>query len=298
MQILFVFNPNAGFGRAKSLLPAILNAFKQNNVSIQLKETKAPGHAREITAQADFSRYDGIVAGGGDGTLFEVINGYYQNPQQKKIPMGVVPTGTGNAFARELDLLASDWQKAIDIIAKNKVKKIDVGRFTTNDKEYFFLNILGLGFVSDVSKTAQKYKRFGNVAYTIGVFQELIFLKTHKLLLTTEEQTIERENIFVEISNTKYTGTSFLMAPEAQIDDGLLDITLLNKKSRLGILKIFPTIYDGSHVHQPGVETFKARSIKIETDRPKVLTPDGEVMGNTPIEVSCLKQDLPFFWTE
>ncbi|HHJ53895.1 MAG TPA: diacylglycerol kinase family lipid kinase [Caldithrix abyssi] len=296
MRLLFVFNPNAAFGRAKENLPEILQAFEQNGISVVLKKTEAPGHAKEIAAQTDLSQYDGIVAGGGDGTLFEVVNGYYLNPQRGTIPMGVVPVGTGNAFARELDLLATEWQKAVEIIARKQIKKIDVGHFVTGEEKYYFVNILGLGFVSDVSKTAQKYKRFGNSAYTFGVFEELIFLKTHRLEMILDDQTIERENIFVEISNTRYTGTSFLMAPEAKIDDGMLDITLLNKKSRFGILKIFPTIFNGSHVQQPGVETFKARSIKIKTDRPKVLTPDGEILGSTPIEVTCRKQDLPFFW--
>ncbi len=259
-------------------------------------QTEAQGHGRELTTQADFSKFDGVIAAGGDGTLFEVINGYYANPSEKRIPVGVLPTGTGNAFSRDLGLKTSDWEKAIDIISANTIKKIDAGYFTTEGQKYYFLNILGLGFVSDVSDTAKGLKVFGNTAYTLGVLYHILFLHSHRLTIEIDGKKLERENIFVEISNTRYTGTSFLMAPEAKIDDGLLDITLLNKINRRGLLKIFPTIFDGSHVREEKVEVFKAKKIKIETDISKVLTPDGEVLGSTPIEVECLKEDVPFFW--
>lgn len=296
MKLLLIFNPNAANGRAKKMLPKLLKRFEEREIEIEVLQTEAQGHGRELTTKADFSKFDGVIAAGGDGTLFEVINGYYANLSEKRIPLGVLPTGTGNAFSRDLDLKASDWEKAIDIIHANKIKKIDVGRFTTGGEVYYFLNILGLGFVSDVSDTAKGLKIFGNTAYTLGVLYHIMFLHSHRLTIEMDGKKLERENIFVEISNTRYTGTSFLMAPEAETDDGLLDVTLLNKISRRGLLKIFPTIFDGSHVHQEKVEVFKAKKIKVETNIPKVLTPDGEVLGSTPIEVDCLKEDVPFFW--
>ncbi len=297
MKILLLFNPHAAYGRAAKLLPEILKRFEEKEIEVELLKTEARGHACQLAADADLSAYDGLIAAGGDGTLYEVINGYYRNDSPEKIPLGVLPTGTGNAFARELDLQASDWEKAIDIISVQKKKKIDVGHYLCEGKDFYYLNILGLGFVSDVSSIAQKFKIFGNTAYTLGVLYQLIFLKTHHLKMEIDGRSIERENIFVEISNTRYTGTSFLMAPQAEIDDGYLDITLLDKKTRRGILKIFPTIFDGSHVEKEGVETFRARHLKIETEPIKILTPDGELTGQTPIEVHCLPQDVEIFWT-
>ncbi len=296
MKLLLIFNPHAANGRAKKMLPKLLERFEERQIEIEVMQTQAQRHGRELTAQADFSQFDGVIAAGGDGTLFEVINGYYTNPSEKRIPVGVLPTGTGNAFSRDLDLKASDWEKAIDIIHANNIKKIDVGRFKSAGETYYFLNILGLGFVADVGDTAKHLKVFGNTAYTLGVLYHIIFLHSHQLTIEIDGKKYERDNIFVEISNSRYTGTSFLMAPEAKMDDGFLDITLLNNLSRRGLLKIFPTIFDGSHVHQEHVEVFKAQKIKIETGVPKVLTPDGEVMCSTPVEVDCLRQDVPFFW--
>ena len=85
------------------------------------------------------------------------------------------------------------------------------------------------------------------------------------------------------------------MAPEAKLDDGLLDVVILNKVNRRRLLKIFPTIFKGTHILEDEVEYFKAKKIKIETDSPKILTPDGELMGSSPVEITCLKKDIKVF---
>lgn len=295
MKILLVYNPHAAHNRAHKILPDVEAKFNQSRIDFDLRLTDYPEHATEIVKRSQFDHYDGIVAAGGDGTLFEVINGYYKNPSKKRIPLGVLPIGTGNAFVRDLDLDQSQWQKAVDVIQKNKPRKVDVGKFTTHGQEYYFLNIIGMGFVADVTETAHKIKFLGNIAYTIGVFWQMIFLKTHVLTLEIDGKTMERENIFVEISNTRYT-SNFLMAPDAETDDGLLDVTLLGKMTRRRMIQCFPKIFTGEHVFFDEVETWKARHLRISTHTPKVLTPDGELVGITPVEVECLHRDIEVFW--
>ena len=295
MKVLLIYNPYAAHQRAKKLLPKVEAAFPKRNIAFDLRLTDYPEHAVEIVRQADFKAYDGVVAAGGDGTLFEVINGYYQNPSRKRIPLGVLPIGTGNAFARDLDLHADRWTEAVDIIGMNKPRKVDVGRFHTHGQDYYYLNIMGLGFVADVTETALKLKSFGNVAYTLGVLYRTLFLKAHRLEIEIDGKTLEGDNIFVEISNTRYT-SNFLMAPDAKIDDGLLDVTILKKLSRRRLLKCFPLIFTGEHIHMDEINTFQARKIRITTDPIKVLTPDGELIGITPVEVECLHRAVPVFW--
>ena len=295
MKILLVFNLFAGHKKAQKILPEIQDLFAKKNIDIDVQFTKTPGYGVDIVKTADFSNFDGVIAGGGDGTLFEVINGYYQNQSDKRIPIGVIPIGTGNAFSRDLGIDIGDWQKAVELIADNKTKKFDVGKFTTEEKTYYYLNILGFGFVADVSETAKSLKMFGNMAYILGVFRQLLTLNSFQLAIEIDGKVYERDNIFVEISNTRYTGATFLMAPNAEINDGLLDVTLLNKCNRRRILKLFPTIFKGEHINYHEVETFQANKINVQTNIPKVLTPDGEVFGSTPIEVECLKQDIEVF---
>jgi YegS/Rv2252/BmrU family lipid kinase len=294
MKLLVVYNPHAGHDRAGKLLPEVKKRFDEKNISAEWLVTERPGHAVELVRGADFSKYEGLVVAGGDGTLFETVNGFFQNISQRRIPLGVLPVGTGNAFARDLYLNGPSWIEAVDVIALNKTKKVDVGRFQTEGKDYYYLNILGLGFVADVVDVAHRLKWMGNFSYTAGVLYKTVFLKSHHLKIEADGKTMERENVFVEISNTRYT-SNFLMAPGAKIDDGFLDVTLLSKLTRRRLLACFPKIFTGEHIHMPEVEQFQAKNLRIETDTPKVLTPDGELLGSTPVHVECLKQAVDVY---
>jgi len=296
MKILLVYNSFAGHGRAKKMLPQVEGFFNKYKIDFDLALTDYPEHGVEIVGNADFSKYDGVVAAGGDGTLFEVINGYYKNTSEKRIPIGVIPIGTGNAFARDLKLDNNNVEIAIETISKQKLRKVDVGHFFTHGQNYYFLNIIGAGFVVDANKTAQKFKLFGNFSYIIGVLYRILVLKFTNLKLEIDGKLLEVESTFIEISNTRYTGADFLMAPNAQIDDGLLDITLVKKISRINLVKGLFKIFTGEHIHLAEIDTFKAKHIKIESDEPKVLTPDGELVGITPVEITCLKHAIEVFW--
>jgi diacylglycerol kinase (ATP) len=295
VKVLLVYNAVAAHKRAKKILPDVEACFINKGIKFDLQLTDYPDHAVDIVGKADFSQYDGVIAAGGDGTLFEVINGYYKNPAKEKIPLGVLPIGTGNAFARDLELDASRWEEAVEIIRLERPRKVDVGVFHTHGQDYYFLNIMGLGFVADVGKIAHKLKIFGNISYTLGVLYRTVFLKAYHVKIEANGKIFERENIFVEISNTRYT-SNFLMAPNAEIDDGLLDVTLVSKITRRRLIQCFPKIFTGEHIHLDEVEQFKAKKILVETDTPKILTPDGELVGITPVSVECLHQAVPVFW--
>lgn len=295
MKILLVFNPQAGNKRAKKLLPEVEAVFNKYNIQFDLAMTDYPEHAVEIVHNCDFNNYDGIAAAGGDGILFEVVNGYFQNTSEKRIPIGVLPIGTGNAFARDLKIESANWQEAVKIISTGKTRKVDVGKFLTHGQTYYYLNILGLGFVADVVDIVQKLKIFGGAAYSLGVIYKTLLLKSNKVKIEIDGKLLEREMTFIEVSNTRYTA-NFLMAPTAEIDDGLLDITLANKVTRRKLLSSFPKIFTGEHIHIKEIETFKAKQIKIECDKTKVLTPDGELIGITPVEIECLPKAIEVFW--
>ncbi len=296
MKILLVYNNFAGNGRAQKNLPQVERLLNKYKIDFDLAITEHQAHGIEIVENADFSKYDGIVAAGGDGTLFEVINGYFKNQSEKRIPIGVLPVGTGNAFARDLELDNTKIEEAIEIISNQKLRKVDVGKFTTEGKDFYFLNIIGAGFVVDANKTAQNFKFLGDFAYQIGVLYRILVLKFTKLRLEIDGKKIETKSTFVEISNTRYTGGDFLMAPTAEINDGLLDVTLVKKISRLRLLKGLVKIKTGEHIHLDEIDTFKAKQIKIESEKPLVLTPDGELLGITPVEIECLKHSIEVFW--
>ncbi len=216
MRVLLVFNPEACSGRAARMLPAIEQALAARGVATETFLTRYAGHAMAHLASCTLSAFDGVLAVGGDGTLFEVVNGLYRRDRAERIPLGVIPLGTGNAFARELGLQPGDWQSAVNIIAAARKKAVDVGRVQTPSEQFYFLNIIGMGFVVDASLTARKLKRLGRGAYTLAALWQVLNLKSYPVRLEIDGRIIEQDNVFVEISNTKYTGTDVPYRPRSQ----------------------------------------------------------------------------------
>jgi len=289
-----IFNPHAAAGRAERLLPVVRQSL-EGFALLDVLLTERAGEATKMVAAADLSNYDGLVSAGGDGTLFEVLNGLYAHEKERRIPIGVLPVGTGNAFARELGLMPRDWEKGAGIIAARKVRQVDVGRVQTPQETFHFLNIIGAGLPVDALEISGKLKFLGNTAYTLATLWRIIKLKNYPFILEIDGEKLEQESLFLEFSNTRYTGTSFLIAPAAKLDDGFLDVTLVRKVSRIRLLRLFPTIYKGEHVRHEEVFSCKGREIRIKAPEGLVLAPDGELHGCTPATITCLPRDLEIF---
>jgi diacylglycerol kinase (ATP) len=296
VKILVIYNPHAGGGRARRLLPAIQQYLAGKSVTAEFLLTQARGHATTLAEQADFTSFDAVVAAGGDGTLFEVLNGYMRNPGSHRPALGLIPNGTGNAFMKELGLRESDWRRAIDIIARNQARSVDVGRLQAQGQAWYFINIVGMGFIAEIAATAARLKWLGNFAYTLAVLLRLPWLKAQTLSLDIDGKSIEHEGVFVEVANSSYTGTTFLIAPRARLDDGLLDVVLLKRISRIGLLRLFRTVFDGSHIRNPHVEYLQVRSITVTETVAGQLVPDGEILGKSPARFDCLPAAIRFLW--
>jgi YegS/Rv2252/BmrU family lipid kinase len=262
---------------------------------LDVLQSGSAGEAVSLIAETDLSEYDGLIAVGGDGTLFAAVNGLYAHDKSKRIPLGLVPAGTGNAFARDLGLAAGDWEKAVGLIRAGHVRPVDVGRVVTPAETYFFLNVVGAGLVVDALRTAEKLKSFRIPAYTLAALWHVIKLKSYPLSIEIDGKNIHMDSMFLEISNSRYTGASFLIAPDAVFDDGLFDVTLVKKLSRMRLLRLFPTIYQGHHIRFEEIETFKAKQVRITAPSDMALAPDGEIRGCTPVTVTCLQRDQQIF---
>jgi YegS/Rv2252/BmrU family lipid kinase len=291
---LLIYNPAAGRGKAGKLLEQVKASLREHDLEFDLYLTSKKGDALQYLQTVELNQYDGVIASGGDGTLFEVVNGLLKN-QGELIPIGILPVGTGNSTAKELNLETNDIDKALALISTGSTKDADVGRFETGGEEYYFINILGLGFVTDVLETANKFKMLGEAAYTIGVLVKTIFLKPYDLTIEIDDKKISAPNILVEVSNTKYTGGNFLMAPTASITDGYLDINILHKLNRRRLLSIFPKLFKGTHIHEPEIEYLQGRKISISCNPTKKISPDGELLGNTPITIECLPEKIRLY---
>ena len=292
MNALVIFNKNAGGGKASEYVEEIKNLFVENNITVNIKFTEYVKHAIKIVRESDLTKYDTIITVGGDGTFYECLNGYFQNKNQSNINFAIIPIGTGNSLSKDVYDKEYNLKEHINIISKHKTKPFDIAKFKTIGNEMYYANTLGFGFVSDVVITANKFKFLGKFAYTIGVLHRVLLLSTYNMKLTADNQTYNMNNILVSISNSKYTGGNYLMAPNANINDGKLDIIILNKLSRINLLKTFLKIFSGEHINSKFVKTLQAKKIEIETSKPKTLSPDGELYGTTPFSIECIKSGI------
>ncbi|GAA4810166.1 diacylglycerol kinase [Marinicella pacifica] len=290
--LLIIYNPHAGSGQAEKQLPDIEAYLTKNGLDYVLKITGRPKDVRNLVTQSELNHYSAVIGAGGDGTLFEVVNALMRVRPEQRLPLGVLPVGTGNAFSRELGLKPSDWKKAIDIIQRNNPKPVDVGKVQTSDQQYYFINIVGIGLVVNIGQTTQKIKKLGPVSYSLAALWETMRIKPNRVKISIDGELIEDNLVFVEIANSRYTGTSFKIAPDAQIDDGFLDIILLKPIARWRILNLFPTIYSGRHIEHPEIETHRGKTITLTTTEPMPLMPDGEFIGHTPATITCESQAL------
>jgi len=295
LKLLIIFNPSAAYGRSLQKLTEIKTRFDRLGITTELIATEQPGHGTELVAETNLSDFDGLVAAGGDGTVFEVLNGLYKHPKNKRIPLGLLPIGTGNAFSRELGLKSGAWTDAMELLRQGHTRQVDTCWVKSSDKSFYFLNTIHMGFSVDAGLTAQKLKWFGNTAYTLATLWQVLKLKSYPLVLEINGEVITSDNVFITISNSRYTGAHFLIAPTAKIDDGLMDVTILENLSRGRLLRLFPTIYDGRHVDYDEVSTYKADTIKIVSPDSMLLGPDGEFCGKSPAEITCLHRDLTIF---
>ena len=292
MKILCIYNPKAGGGSAQKQLPKIKELFTKHHINAEIILTKYPHNATEIIENLDLSKYDALVAAGGDGSFFDVVNGYMKYGKNVDIPLGIIPVGTGNSLSRDITNNLDRIENFIKIIAQNHTKQFDLGKVTNKNKTFYFANMMGFGFTTDVTLTASKLKIFGSFAYTLGVLFNTIKLKTYPLKMTINNQVHELDNTFITVSNSKYTGGNYLIAPKAIVDDGKIDVIIVNKISRIELLKTFPKIFDGSYIRSPHVDYIQTNKVKFEAVHEKIVSPDGEICGELPIEIETIPKAI------
>lgn len=284
MKVALIANPYSGGKKGKKLLPLIEKKLSANNIDFDLYTSLYHEHIFKITSELKIDQYDAIIAFGGDGTNYHVLNGLLSCFKPNKIPpIGIIPVGSGNSFAKDLNI--HNYEDGIRSIIKNNPEWIDVCSFTQAQKKYFFVNLIGFGFVTDVAKTAQKFKIFKDFSYIIGVIYRTINLHFHYMELEIDGKTISGENCFVEFCNSKYTGGDMLMAPDAMIDDGFMDIIITKKLSRSSLLATLPKLFKGTHLNHPAIRHIKAKKARVKTWPDKTLLPDGELFGATPTTI-------------
>ncbi len=279
--IPLIYNPASGGGKGYLRFRRAESQLALKGLRVDGIETKAPGHASELAADLATS-HDMIFVLGGDGTLSEAANGILDSKHDPTL--GFLPAGTGNDFLRDFEI--EDISHAADRIALGTPRAIDAVR-VEGDVKRWSINVFGTGFVSRAAKRCNdNYKWMGKNCYTAAVLRELVTLKNIETRLIIDGKDHSGRFPLVTACNSIHTGGAMKMAPQARPDDGLVDVMTLDACGRVELLRVFPKIFDGSHVRHKKVRFHRAKKVIIEPEMDSPLLADGEVFGSTPVTLT------------
>ena len=273
-------NPKGGHKRGLEIYEKVKHIFSSAGTNITVLHTEYAGHAFDFANTLDFVGYDGLCAIGGDGTMYELINGMLKRDDNHKIPIGLITGGTGNSFMYDVDCL--DPIDAAKRIVQHKLRPLDIAKVNANGELFYSFNIIGWGLATDAGKLAEKLRWLGGVRYDVASIIEVLKGKDRIATLTLDKEVIKENFIFIIGCNTIHTGKAMKMAPLAQLNDGKIDLIIVRKTSRINLLKLFPKLFSGDHIKSPLVEYRQVQNFSISLEETNDLTIDGEIIGMTP----------------
>ena len=290
-RLVVAINPSASFGKGRDVGPAVVSALR------------ALGHEVTSLQEPDFEQLttvarvaleavpDAFIVVGGDGMVNLGVNLLAGSG----VPLGIVPTGTGNDMARGLGIPHDDSSAAIGALLRaldSPPRAIDAGRMEYLDEgtgrlaERRFASAVSAGFDSVVNERANRMTRpQGASRYTIALVLELVALKPIAYRLVLDGVELNTEALLVTVGNNVSIGGGMKVTPDAVVDDGLFDVLVVRPLSRLSFIRIFPRVFKGTHVTDPRVTIHRVRSIRIESDV-AVAYADGERIGPLPVDIT------------
>lgn len=282
--MIVIANPCAGHGRGLRSLERLREAIRRRSLDLEVVPTERPGHATELAREAAGAGTERVAVMGGDGTIAEVANGLVGSGTA----LAVVPMGTGNDIARSLGI-PRDLDGALDVAVRGEVRSIDVGR----ERDRCFVSVLGVGFPSIVAAEANAIGWLrGSPAFFVAVYKALHRLRSVPLRIVLDGEARELDCVAVMVQNTPYTGGGLKMAPEAVVDDGELDVVIVESIGRLDLMVNFPRVYRGGHFAHPSFTAHRARSVRVETETTLDKMFDGDLCGTTPLDAEVVPGGL------
>jgi YegS/Rv2252/BmrU family lipid kinase len=274
-----IVNPAAGGGRSAKLAGPALARLREKKLPVDIFASIGQGHAAQLAREAYDQGYRRFLAVGGDGTAHEILNGVFAGRSSvERISLGFLPLGTGNSFLRDF---TKDGAKAsLQAISENRTRAVDLLRLIHAAGETYSFNLLSVGFTADVAAlTNRALKPLGHLGYLLGVFVRVLQLRRRSFALRCDDdqEWDERRSLFLTFNNSKYTGGTMLIAPQADPTDGLIEFVRWGPIGRLGLLRNLPRLYDGTHIEHPLASRRAVRRVEFRDPAPVDIMIDGEV---------------------
>lgn len=279
-SFLAVINPAADGGRCGKLVGPALERLQAGGIQVESVETLAPGHATELARAAYRRGFRKFIAVGGDGTSYEIVNGLFPEARGVERPtLAFLPLGTGNSFLRDFSDQGVEF--AVQALLSRRSRPCDVLRLTHATGALHYINLLSMGFSADVATLrARRFSGWGELGYQFAILLSLARFRRRPfpLRVDADEPTDRRPCLFLTFNNSRFTGGTMMIAPKAEIDDGLIEYVRWGPIGRLGLIRNLPTLYDGTHINHPLAERQAAKQIDFQLDEPVNVMVDGEVL--------------------
>ena len=276
-----IVNPAAGGGKSAKLAGPALARLRAKGLHIDVIASTGPGHAVQLAREAYSQGYRRFLAVGGDGTAHEILNGVFaRNPAAERIALGFLPLGTGNSFLR--DFTKHGAEASLDALLANRTRPVDLVRLTHASGEIYSFNIVSVGFTADVGAlTNRVFKPLGHLGYLFGVFVGLVQLKRRAFVLRSDDETEwdTRRSLFLTFNNSKYTGGTMLIAPDADPSDGFIEFVRWGPIGRFGLLRMLPRLYSGTHLNHPLASRRSVKHVEFNIPVPVDVLIDGEIFS-------------------
>ena len=279
MNVALLVNPTAGKGRAASVVAAVTERLRAGGANVAILVGTDVEHAQALARQAISDGVDAVVALGGDGMVHLALNVVAGT----ETPLGIIPAGTGNDLANTLRLPSKDPVAAagviVDRLNDGGPRPMDAVR--VGDK--WFGCVLGAGFDSRVNDRANRMSwPKGRQRYNLAILAELRVFRPLPFVLELDGERWESEAMLVAVGNAKSYGAGMKVTPDAQVDDGQVDVMVLGPLSKPGFLKAFPQVFKGTHVSHPAVTIRRAKVVSLASPGVRAYA-DGEYLADLPI---------------
>jgi YegS/Rv2252/BmrU family lipid kinase len=267
---------------------------RAGGLAIDVIETRAPREATRMAREAYARGIRQFIAVGGDGTSYEIVNGLYPEAGKGERPtLAFLPLGTGNSFLR--DFSDRGAEHAIQALLARRVRTCDVMRLRHRAGVIHYINLLSMGFAADVATLrARRFSRWGELGYIVSIFLTLARFNRRPFPLRVEgrSELDQRPCLFLSFNNSKYTGGTMMIAPNATVDSGLIEYVRWGPIGRLGLIRNLPGLYDGTHIKHPLAERKAIRRVEFDLAAPVDVMVDGEVLTLQCEELDVLPSAL------
>ena len=299
MTTCAVVNPKSAGGRTGRMWPALARQLDID--ALEVRFTREPNEATVLTRHALKEGFDRVIAVGGDGTINEVVNGFFSDdvPVSPGATFGVLPLGTGGDFKRSLGI--ADINQAIDVLKRGQPSPIDIGRLRYRTLEgetrtRYFANVVSFGMGGEVAARAKNALTAvsGKAAFFYATGE--VFLryqpKVVELRLDGEPAATRHRILNIAIGNGRYHGGGMHVCPRAKLDDGLLEVTVIEALGMYELARDIRVLYSDNLYAHPKTRHFHARSVVADSPSRVLIEVDGESLGTLPVELSLLPRAL------